>query len=72
MVETSGKWQVVVASADDLRTVKQERTWPCTESSNSNRYMGCIGVRRCRAKGTESCIFGRWPQSVKFDWPTRD
>ena len=68
MVERA-KWTVVVASEDEVRPARQQRAWPCTDSKNSNRYTGCVGVRRCRALGTEMCIFGRWPSHARFNWP---
>jgi hypothetical protein len=66
------KWSVVVAREDELRPGEAPRAWPCTDPKNSNRYLGCIGVRRCRAIGTEMCIFGRWPSSARRGWFPRD
>jgi hypothetical protein len=71
MVRTS-EWKVAVASDDEMRPARQPRTWPCTDPKNSNRYTGCIGTRRCRAMGTEMCIFGRWPSSARLDWRVPD
>jgi hypothetical protein len=71
MVESS-KWKVVVAQEDEVRPAQVQRLWPCTDPKNSNRYLGCIGVRRCRALGTQTCIFGRWPTSARLDWFPRD
>jgi hypothetical protein len=65
------KWQVVVADENEVRPTRQQRAWPCTDPKNSNRYTGCIGVRRCRVLGTEMCIFGRWPAASRSDWVGR-
>jgi hypothetical protein len=67
MVETS-RWRVVVAQETEVQPARVQRLWPCTDAKNSNRYLGCIGVRRCRAVGTETCIFGRWPTSARVEW----
>ncbi|MCC6628519.1 MAG: hypothetical protein IT340_14105 [Chloroflexi bacterium] len=68
----ASRWQVVVAPETEVRRVQVQRSWPCTDQGNSNRYLGCVGVRRCRAKGTETCIFGRWPtSSTRVDWLSR-
>jgi hypothetical protein len=72
MLAPAEKWQVVVAEVDEVRPSRQTKSWPCTDRQNSNRYLGCIGVRRCRALGTETCIFGRWPASSRFEWYPRD
>ena len=71
MAETA-KWAVVVASQDEVRPTQQLHSWPCIDRTNSNRYLGCVGVRRCRAIGTETCIFGRWPASARMEWLPRD
>lgn len=67
MVESS-RWKVVVADVDEVRPAQIQRRWPCTDPKNSNHYLGCIGVRRCKATGAQTCIFGRWPASARMDW----
>lgn len=68
----ASRWQVVVAPETEVRRVQVQRSWPCTDPRNSNRYLGCVGVRRCRASGTDTCIFGRWPtSSTRVDWFNR-
>jgi hypothetical protein len=59
MVADLGEWMPVIAERE-AAVVKPTLAFPCR--GEYNRYLGCIGARRCRNTGVTTCILGRWPE----------
>ncbi|MCC6627800.1 MAG: hypothetical protein IT340_10400 [Chloroflexi bacterium] len=51
-------WTPIVAERE---AANRELTTPFPCRGEHNRYIGCIGARRCRGQGVTMCILGRWP-----------
>ncbi len=58
MYDEFKSWAPVVA---DRERSKEEAAvaYPCR--GPYNRYLGCIGARKCRGTGVTMCVLGRWP-----------
>ena len=58
MPERENAWAPVLAERERSATVVAA-SFPCRGSYN--RYLGCVGARKCRASGVSMCVLGRWP-----------
>lgn len=50
-----------------LRPIQERPRFPCLDASNT--YSQCIGPGPCQAKGTQRCLFGKWPTATRLRAP---
>lgn len=58
MYEDTNDWAPIVADRERSSTAPAV-AYPCR--GPYNRYLGCIGARKCRGTGVTLCVLGRWP-----------
>lgn len=58
MYEETNDWAPIVADRERSSTAAVA-AYPCR--GPYNRYLGCIGARKCRGTGVALCVLGAWP-----------
>ena len=58
MYDEFKSWAPVVAERERSKE-EAAVAYPCR--GPFNRYLGCIGARKCRSTGVTMCVLGRWP-----------
>jgi CheY-like chemotaxis protein len=59
MDDARNAWRPIVAEREKSLTAGPAESYPCR--GPYNRYLGCVGARKCRAAGVAKCVLGRWP-----------